>query len=58
MIIAAILASPHGIKGNTNVLASWLLYEAEQAGARIPSAAKSRLPRGGAEKLEIAREEE
>jgi multimeric flavodoxin WrbA len=35
MNITAILASPHGIKGNTSVLASWLLYEAEQAGARI-----------------------
>lgn len=35
MIITAILASPHGIKGNTSVLASWLLWEAEQAGARI-----------------------
>lgn len=35
MNIAAILASPHGVKGNTSVLASWLLHEAEQAGARI-----------------------
>ena len=35
MLITAILGSPHGFKGNTSVLASWLLWEAEQAGAKI-----------------------
>ena len=35
MIVTCILGSPHGIKGNTAVLATWLLWEAELDGARI-----------------------
>lgn len=35
MIVTAILASPHGIKGYTSVLTSWVLWEAEKAGAAI-----------------------
>lgn len=35
MNITAILGSPHGIKGSSSALASWLLYEAELSGARI-----------------------
>jgi len=35
MIVTAVLGSPHGIKGYTSVLASWVLWEAEQAGAAV-----------------------